>query len=277
MSTEPSRTASLFWSCASFDFYARVAGIRFWRTVSYLGLLGGIGALAVTLFFGTQVVPVLRAVALRTSGFVVAGGRLAVTPGTPTILYDDGAHGLLLVRVAVDQEPPAPERRYDAMVTLRQRGADFVLCGHAFQTAWPPQLAVDAQRLDAVAFMDSWWLLMCMAVFGVAAAWFFLTRLAHAVAGALLLMALASPAREVGLGRAFNLAAHATTPGTLLMLVLLWFGAGYRLDPLLVNWSWVLYALVFFVYLAGAAGSLPSKPANPWTDRDEKDLFKKSS
>lgn len=267
----------MFWSCASFDFYTRVAGGRFWRTVSYLGLLGVLGALATTLFFGTQIVPILRAVARQTAGFVLAGGRLAVTPGTPAILYDDGAHGMLLVRVAVDQEPPSPERRYDVMLTLRQRGADFVLCGHAFQMAWPPGLALDVQRLDAIAFMDSWWLLMCMAVFGTAVAWFFMTRLVHALIGALLVTALASPGRDIGLRRGFNLAAHATTPGTLAMLALLWLAAGYRLDPQLVNWIWALYVLVFFVYLAGAASSLPLKPSDPWTDRSPKDPFKKSS
>ena len=277
MSTEPSRTASLFWSCASFGFYTRVADGRIWRTVSYLGLLGVIGALAVTLFFGTQVVPVLRAVARQTTGFVLARGRLAVTPGTSAIVYDDGAHGMLLVRVAVDQEPPAPERRYDAVVTLRQRGADLIFCGHAFQVAWPPELALDAQRLDAIAFVDSWWLLLCMAVFGAAVAWFFLTRLVYALIGSLLLTTLAPPARGIGFTRGFNLAAHATTAGTLLMVALLWLAAGYRLDPLLVNWSWLLYVLVFFVYLAGAASALPSKPVRPWTERGGKNQFIKNS
>ncbi len=275
MSTEPSRTASLFWSCASFDFYARVAGLRLWRTVSYLGLLAGLGALVVTLFFATQVVPLLRGVAQRTAGFVLAGGRLAVTPGTLPVLYDDGPHGMLLVRVAVDQEPPAPEHRYDAMVTLRPRGADCVLCGHAFQLAWPPGLAMDVQRLDAIAFMDSWWLLMCMALFALAAAWFFVTRFALALLGGLLLTALASPTRNVGLACGFNLAAHATTPATLLSLALLGMAAGYRLDPQLVNWSWILDVLVFLVYLAGAACALPSKPLKPWTDPGPKDPFKK--
>ncbi len=264
MSSEPSRTASLFWSCASFGFYARAAGERFWRTVSYLGILGIVCALAVTVFFGTQVVPVLRATASQTTGFVLSDGRLAVTPDSPVILYDDGMHGMLLVRVAVDKEPPAPERRYDAIVTLRQRGADIVLFDHMFQLAWPPKLALDVQRLDAVAFMDSWWLLMCMAIFGVAFVWFFLTRLVHALIGSLLLMALASPTRVVGFARGFNLAAYATTPGTLLMTALLWLVASYRLDPMLVNWSWLLYLLVFLLYLAGAANALPSKPANPW-------------
>jgi hypothetical protein len=266
MSTEPSRTASLFWSCASAGFYARVAGGRFWRSVGYLGLLGVVCALSVALFFSTQVVPMLRAAAKQTAGIVLNGGRLAVAPDSPAILYDDGAHGMLLVRVAVDKEPPAPERRYDAMVTLRQRGADLVLFGHAIPAPWPPKLALDVQRLDAVAFMDSWWLLMCMAVFAVVFLWFFVTRLVHALIGALLLAALASPTREVGFVRGFNLAAYATTPGTLLMMALLWFAAGHRLDPLLVNWSWLLYALVFAVYLTTAAASLPPKPSNPWKD-----------
>lgn len=262
--------AALFWSCASFGFYPRVASARVWRPVSYLGLLGVVCALAVTVFFGTQVVPVLRAAAKQTTGFVLSDGRLAVTPDSPTVLYDDGTHGMLLVRVAVDKEPPAPERRYDAVVTLRQRGADVVVFGHTIRVAWPPKLALDVQRLDAVAFMDAWWLLMCMAVFGAALVWFFVTRLIHALVGALLLAALASPTREIGFGRGFNLAACATTPGTLLVTALLWLAAGYRLDPLVVNWSWLLYLLVFFVYLAGAAAALPAKPANPWTERGGK-------
>jgi len=272
MASEPSRTASLFWSCASSGFYARVAGGRFGRTTGYLGLLGVVCALAVTAFFGTQVVPLLNAAARHTAGFVLSGGRLAVAPDSPTILYDDGAHGMLLVRVAVDKEPPAPERRYDAVVTLRQRGADLDLCGHILRVAWPPDLALDAQRLDAVAFMDVWWLLMCMAVFAAAFVWFFVTRFVHALIGSLLLMALASPTREVGFVRGFNLAAHATTPGTLLMMGLLWLAAGYRLDPLLLNWSWLPYALVFAVYLASAAAALPQKPANPWTDQGRKTM-----
>ena len=256
--------ASLFWSCASFGFYARVAGGRFGRPLSYLLLLSALCALAVTLFFGTQVVPVLRAAARQTTGFVLNSGRLAVTPDSPAVLYDDGAHGMLLVRVAVDEEPPAPERHYDAMVTLRQRGADLVIFDHTFQMAWPPNQALDVQRLDAVAFMDSWWLLMCMIVFGAAFVWFFATRLLHALAGSLLLTALASPTREMGFLRSFNLATHATTPGTLLMMVLLWLSAGYRLDPAIVNWSWLLYAVVTLIYLTGAVTALPSKPASPW-------------
>lgn len=266
MSSEPSRTASLFWSCASFSFYARAAGGRSWRSVGYLGLLGVVCALSVTLFFGAQVVPMLRATAKRTAGIVLNDGRLAVAPDSPAILYDDGAHGMLLVRVAVDKEPPAPERRYDAVVTLRQRGADLVLFGHTIPVPWPPNLALDAQRLDAVAFVEVWSLLMCMAVFAVAFVWFFVTRLLHALLGALLLAALASPTREVGLVRGFNLAAHATTPGTLLMMGLLWLAAIYRPAPMLVNWIWLLYLLVYFVYLAGAATALPAKPANPWRD-----------
>jgi hypothetical protein len=264
MSTEPSRTAALFWSCASFGFYPRVVAARAGRTVSYLALLGVAGALAVTLFFATQAVPLLHAAAKQTAGFVLSDGRLATMPDSPTVLYDDGAHGMLLVRVAVDKEPPAPERRYDAVVTLRQRGVDIVLFGHLFRTAWPPKLSLDVQRLDAVAFMDAWWLLMCMAVFGAAFLWFFLTRLLHALIGAFLLASLASPSRAIGFGRGFNLAAYATTPGTLLITALLWLAAAYRPAPLLVNWSWLLYLLVFFVYLAGAATALPAKPANPW-------------
>ncbi|OHE80899.1 MAG: hypothetical protein A2107_13880 [Verrucomicrobia bacterium GWF2_62_7] len=264
MSSEPSGTASLFWSCASFGFYSRVMDGRLGRSVGHLGLLGLVGALAVTLFFGTQLVPALRAAAKQTTGFVLNGGRLAVAPDSPTVLYDDGAHGMLLVRVAVDREPPPSERRYDAMLTLRPRGADLVIFGHTIRMPWPPGLAVDAQRLEMIAFMDSWWLLMCMAVYAVAFAWFFMTRLVHALIGAMLLAALASPTREVGFVRGFNLAAHATTPGTLLALGLLWLAAVYRLDPVLVNWSWLLYAMVTLVYLIGAATALPSKPANPW-------------
>lgn len=235
--------------------------------MSYLELLALVGALVATLFFGAQIVPMLRAASKQTTGFVLSDGRLAVTPDSPTITYDDGKHGMLLVRVAVDKEPPAPERRYDAMLTLRPRGADLVLFGHTIQIPWPPQLAVDAQRLEMIAFMDSWWLLMCMAVYVVAFFWFFVTRLVHALIGALLLVALASPAREVGFVRGFNIAAHATTPGTLLAMGQLWLAVHYRLDPLLVNWSWILYLLVFFVYLAGAASALPSKSANPWAER----------
>ncbi|MFA6564943.1 MAG: DUF1189 family protein [Verrucomicrobiia bacterium] len=264
MSSEPSRTASLFWSCASFGFYPRVANGRFGRSVGYLGLLGLVCALAVTLFFGSQIVPMLRAAAKQTTGFVLSDGRLAVTPDTPVILYDDGTHGMLLVRVAVDTEPPAPERRYDAAVTLRQRGADLDIFGHTIRTAWPPGLAVDAQRLEMIAFMDSWWLLMCMAVYAVAFLWFFVTRLVHALIGALLLAALASPTREVGFVRGFNLAAHATTPGTLLAMGMLWLATSYRLDPMLVNWSWLIYAVVTLIYLTGAVTALPSKPTSPW-------------
>ncbi len=267
MSSEPSRAASLFWSCASFGSYVRVANVRFGRSVGYLGVLGLVGALAATLFFGSQIVPILRAAAKQTTGFVLSDGRLAVTPDSPTIPYDDGKHGMLLIRVAVDKEPPAPERRYDVMLTLRQRGVDCVLFGHTLQLPWPPQLSVDAQRLEMIAFMDSWWLLMCMIVYAAVFLWFFVSRFVHALIGALVLVSLTSPTREVGFVRGFNIAAHATTPGTLLALGQLWLAVYYRLDPLLINWSWLLYLLVFFVYLAGAVNALPSKAANPWATR----------
>lgn len=244
-----------------------MANNRLGRSTSYLELLALVGALAATLFFGAQIVPMLRAAAKQTTGFVLSQGRLAVTPDSPTIPYDDGKHGMLLIRVAVDKEPPAPERRYDAMLTLRQRGVDCVLFGHTIQLPWPSQLSVDAQRLEMIAFMDSWWLLMCMIVYAVAFLWFFVTRFIHALIGAVLLVTLVSPAREVGFVRGFSIAAHATTPGTLLALGQLWLAVYCRLDPLLINWSWLLYLLVFFVYLSGAVNALPSKAANPWATR----------
>ncbi|MBI5395108.1 MAG: hypothetical protein HZA91_07410 [Verrucomicrobia bacterium] len=260
MSSAPSRLASLFWSCASFSLYPRVADSPLGRSVSYLLILACVAALGVAVFFGTQVVPALRAASRVLPELTLAAGQLVVAPNAPTILYDDGAHGMLLVRLAVDQEPPAVERRYDAIITLRGGGVDAELCGRVFHAVWPARWSLVVQPLDAVAFMDSWWMFLCMVVFAGAAAWFFVTRFVHALVGSLLGAIMAGPTRGASFGRAFNLSAYAVTPGTLLMVALLWANAFWHFPPALLQWNWAIYVVTTGICLAGAVSALPKRP-----------------
>jgi hypothetical protein len=263
MSSAPSRLASLFWSCASFSLYPRVADSPMGRSVSYLLILACAAAFGVAAFFGTQVAPALRAASRVLPELTLVAGQLVVAPNAPTILYDDGAHGMLLVRLAVDREPPAVERRYDAVVTLRTGGVDVELCGRVFRAAWPAQWSLVVQPLDAVAFMDSWWMFLCMVVFTGATAWFFVTRLAHALIGSLLGAIMAGPTRGASFSRGFNLSAYAVTPGTLLMVVLLWASAFWRFPPALLQWNWVIYVITTGICLAGAVSALPKRLWRP--------------
>jgi hypothetical protein len=260
MNSAPSRLASLFWSCASFSLYPRVADSPVGRSVSYLLILACAAALGVALFFGTQVAPALRAASRALPELALVGGRLVVAPNAPAILYDDGARGMLLLRLAVDHEPAPAERRYDAVVTLRAAGVDAELCGRTFRAAWPARWSLVVQPLDAMAFMDAWWLFLCMVVFAGAAAWFFVTRFAHALAGTLLAAVMAGPTRGASFKRAFNLSAYAVTPGTLLMVVLLWANAFWRFPPALLQWNWAIYVVATGVCLAGAVSALPKRP-----------------
>ncbi len=260
----PSRAAALFWSCGSFEFYPRVAGCAFGRTVSYLLILACACALAVTAFFSFQVLPALQAVSRGLPELVLNGGRLVVAPGAPAVLYDDGAHGMLLVRLAVDQEPPAVERRYDVVLTLRAHGADMAFAGRVFRVRWPQGVSLVVQPLDAVAFMDAWWPLLCMAVFACATGWFWVSRFVHALIGAMLFVLIGGAARGGTLGQGFNIAAYALTPGTLLMVGLLWIHAFYKFPPVVYAWSWAFYAVVGIIYLVGALSALPRRSTNPW-------------
>ena len=256
----PSRAASLFWSCTSFSLYPRIADSPLDRSVSYLLLLACVAAFGVTTFFGTQVVPALRTASRAVPELTLAAGQLVVAPNAPTILYDDGAHGMLLVRLAVDRELATVERRYDAVVTLRAGGVDVELCGRAFRVAWPAQWSLVVQPLDAVAFMDSWWMFLCMVVFAGSVAWFFLTRLIHTLIGSVAGAIMAGPTRGASFARAFNLSAYAVTPGTLLMVALLWLNAFYRFPPVLIMWNWAIYVGATGVCLAGAVSALPKRP-----------------
>ncbi len=293
MRSASSRAASLFWSCTSFSLYPRIADNPIGRSISYLLLLACVAALCVATFFGAQVVPALRAASRAMPELTLDAGQLVVAPNAPTILYDDGAHGMLLVRLAVDREPSAPERRYDAVVTLRAGGVDAELCGRAFHATWPAQWSLVVQPLDAVAFMDSWWMFLCMVVFAGSVAWFFVTRLIHALIGSPAGAIMAGPTRGASFARAFNLSAYAVTPGTLLMVALLWANAFYRFPPALLAWNWAIYIVVTGVCLAGAVSALPKRPwrvtpttplsqaeeptapsalragENPWTRRSE--------
>lgn len=263
MSSDPSRLASLFWSCASFSLYPRVADSPVGRSISYLLILACAAALGVALFFGTQIVPALRAASRTLPELTLVGGRLVVAPNAPAILHDDGARGMLLLRLAVDEEPAPVERRYDAVVTLRAGGVDAELCGRMFRAAWPARWSLVVQPLDAMAFMDSWWLFLCMVVFAGTAAWFFITRFAHALIGTLLAAVMAGPTRGASFKRAFNLSAYAVTPGTLLMVALLWASAFWRFPPALLQWNWAIYIVATGVCLAGAVSALPKRLWRP--------------
>jgi len=210
------------------------------------------------------VLPALRSTAEAMNGLMFNGGRLVAAPDMPTVLYDDGPHGLLLVRLAVNREPLPPARRYDAVATLRPRGADLTLCGHRLQFSWPAGLSLDVQQFDAAAFVDAWSALLGLGVFGAAFVWFFATRFVHAVAGSVLFVLLAGPTRDVNLRRGFNVAAYAVTPGTLLAIGLFWAAASYRLAPAVFDWSWVVYLILTLLYLLGAITALPQRPVNPW-------------
>jgi len=260
----PSRLAGLVWSCLSYDFYRRIIEDSFGRTVGYLCLLAAVSGLAVAAFFDAQALPALRSTAEAMNGLVFNGGRLVAAPDMPTVLYDDGPHGLLLVQLAVNREPLPPVRRYDAVVTLRPRGADLTLCGHRFQVAWPAGLSLDVQQFDARAFVDAWAAILDLAVFAAAFGWFLATRFVHAAAGSVLFILLAGPTRDVNLRRGFNVAAYTVTPGTLLTIGLLWAAAFYRLAPAVFDWSWVVYLIMTLLYLVGAITALPQRPVNPW-------------
>lgn len=263
MSFDPSRLASLFWSCASFSLYPRVADSPVGRSISYLLILACVAALGVATFFGTQVVPALRAASRALPELTLVAGRLVVAPDAPAIIYDDGARGMLLLRLAVDQEPAPAERPYDAVVTLRAAGVDVELCGRMFHAAWPARWSLVAQPLDAMAFMDSWWMFLCMVVFAGATAWFFVTRFAHALIGSLLAAVMAGPTRGASFKRGFNLSAYAVTPGTLLMVALLWANAFWRFPPALLQWNWAIYVVTTGVCLAGAVSALPKRLWRP--------------
>lgn len=263
MSSDPSRLASLFWSCASFSLYPRVADSPVDRSISYLLILACAAALGVALFFGTQIVPALRAASRTLPELTLAAGRLVVAPNSPAVLYDDGERGMLLLRLAVDQEPSPVERRFDAVITLRAAGVDAELCGRTFRVAWPARWSLVVQPLDAMAFMDAWWLFLCMVVFAGAAAWFFVTRFAHALIGTLLAAVMAGPTRGASFKRAFNLSAYAVTPGTLLMVALLWANAFWRFPPALLQWNWAIYVVATGVCLAGGVSALPKRPWRP--------------
>ncbi|MCX7827272.1 MAG: hypothetical protein N2689_17215, partial [Verrucomicrobiae bacterium] len=66
----PSRLMGLVWSCVSYDFYRRIIEDNFGRTTGYLCLLAAVSALAVAVFFHTQVLPAVRSVAGAMNGLV---------------------------------------------------------------------------------------------------------------------------------------------------------------------------------------------------------------